>query len=73
MAIIQDILDLSQLEQESSAVNKESTELNNFIKDCIFMHQIQAKEKLIQINFKSSVEKIFQDINRDKMRRVFLI
>lgn len=71
MAIIQDILDLSQLEQESSAVNKESTELNNFIKDCIFMHQIQAKEKLIQINFKSSVEKIFQDINRDKMRRVF--
>lgn len=71
MTIIQDILEISQLEQEVSLVDTESTELNSFLRDCIYVFQFQAKQKSIQIQFRTSVERIFHDINRDKMRRVF--
>lgn len=68
--IIQDILDMVQLEQDVHLSNIESTELNEFIKNCIKIHQIQSKEKSIQIKFHSSVEKVYHDINQDKMERV---
>ncbi|MBP7280971.1 MAG: PAS domain S-box protein [Leptospiraceae bacterium] len=71
MTIIQDILEISQLEQEISLDHTELTELNSFLRDCIYVFQLQAKQKSVKIQFRTSVEKIFHDINRDKMRRVF--
>ncbi len=68
--IIQDILAMVQLEQDVHLSNVESTELNEFIKNCIKIHQIQSKEKSIQIKFHSCVEKIYHNINQDKMERV---
>jgi two-component system, OmpR family, sensor histidine kinase VicK len=71
MSIIQDLLEMAQLENESNLSSKESTELNSFIKECILIHQFQMKDKSIQVQFKSSLEKIYHDINRDKMKRAF--
>lgn len=68
--IIQDILEITQLEHETEIFEMESVELNLFIKECIKIHEIHGKEKSIQIQFKSSIEKIYHNINRDKMERV---
>lgn len=69
--IILDLIDMESIEHEKQFSDLESTELNCFIKDCIKMHEIQYQDKKIQIHFKSSVEKIYHDINQDKMMRVF--
>lgn len=71
MSIIQDLLEMVQLEQDLHLIDMDSTDLNQFIKDCIKMHEFQCKEKSIQIQFHSSVEKVFHSINQDKMMRVF--
>jgi len=68
--IIQDILEITQLEHQVGSLDKESTEMNSFIKECIKTHELHGKEKTIQFKFKSNVEKIYHDINRDKMKRV---
>ncbi len=70
LSIILDLLDMASLEQDLLSLNLEATELNAFIKHCIKIHQIQSQEKMIQIHFKSSIEKIYHDINQDRMTRV---
>jgi two-component system sensor histidine kinase VicK len=47
----------------------ESEGIANFLKECIQFQELQAYDKSIQIEFKSSVEKIYAEINRDKMLR----
>ena len=58
------------MEHQVGSLDKESTEMNSFIKECLKTHELHGKEKMIQFQFKSNVEKIYHDINRDKMKRV---
>lgn len=67
--ITRDILEMSELTRTNTFLDKESTELNSFLNECIQFQELQAKEKSIDILFTSKVEKMYVDINRDKMKR----
>lgn len=67
--IANDILEVSQVSDPNNFLLKELTDLNHFLKECIQFQELQAYDKSIQIEFKSSVEKIYAEINRDKMLR----
>ncbi len=68
--IANDILEMTQATDVKNFIDKELTELNRFLVNCIQFQELQAKEKNIEILFKSSVEKLYFEINRDKMMRV---
>ena len=68
--IANDILEMMQPANVKTALDKEITELNDFLKNCIQFQELQAKEKSIDIIFISTVDKVFSEINRDKMMRV---
>lgn len=70
MSIIQDLLEMVKLEQDPQMIDMELTNLNTFLQDCIRMHEFQCKEKSISIKYHSSIEKVFHNINQDKMMRV---
>ncbi|HRG75552.1 MAG TPA: HAMP domain-containing sensor histidine kinase, partial [Leptospiraceae bacterium] len=67
--IANDILEMIQSSNIKNVLDKETTELNDFLKNCIQFQELQAKEKSIEILFSSTVDKVFSEINRDKMMR----
>ncbi len=67
--IANDILEMIQSSNIKNVLDKETTELNDFLKNCIQFQELQAKEKSIEIFFSSTVDKVFSEINRDKMMR----
>lgn len=70
LSITHDILEMNELRLARTLEGKEPIELNQFLLDCIQFQDLQAKEKSIDIIFISKVEKLYADINRDKIRRV---
>ncbi len=70
LSIIVDLLDITELGNDSYTLATEIVELNSFIEDLLLIENHNATNKNITINFESNRDDIFAKINSDKFSRV---
>ncbi len=70
LSIIVDLLDITELGNDTYKLDTETIELNALIKDILVMENHNAINKNIAINFASNREDIFVRVNNDKFSRV---
>lgn len=70
LSIIVDLLDISELGNDTFKLDTDTTELNAFINDILVLENHNAINKNIKINFETNRDDIFVRINHDKFTRV---
>lgn len=70
LSIIVDLLDITELGNDTFKLDTDTTELNAFINDILVLENHNAINKNIKINFETNRDDIFVRINHDKFARV---
>ena len=68
--LIDQLLELSQLESDTIPLNKKKHDLVGLLKGLTYSFITLAEQKSIKLNFNSSVEKLYSNLDRDKTEKI---
>lgn len=70
--LVEDLLEVSRIEQGRVALEKEPIILNDFIKDICLESQIKASEKSLALNFIDASEKINIATDKNRLKQIII-
>ncbi|WP_058486934.1 ATP-binding protein [Defluviitalea phaphyphila] len=70
-ALVQDLLELSRLDNKQVKFNKRSINLIHLIEDSVNKHKIHAQKKQQNMQFNTNIKKLFINIDPDRIYQVF--
>lgn len=70
--LVQDLLELSNIDNKSSLVNVERIYLDSFLKNCIRSLEVMRTEKNIDLEVKNNNEKLEIMSHRDSLEKIFI-